>query len=640
MTKKDKVYDEKSIRKLKGLEAVRERPGMYLGDPTSGDALHHLIKEVVDNSVDEHLGGHCKSIEVHLEPDGVVTVTDDGRGIPVGMHEEGVSTLQVVLCDLHAGGKFDADSYEKSAGLHGVGVSAVNAVSEWLVATVYRDGKIWQLRCERGKPIKDTKSIGTTKLHGTTIQWKRDLDIFKGEVEYDRKRVGERLQELAFLNPGLKIVFKDSRKKEFEETYLYLGGIKDYLPEIVTKKKQLIPPLYFTDNKTCEFIFCWTDSPEESIRCYANNTFNQDGGTHLTGFKNGLTKIVSAYAKEHNLLKDLPEDGLAGGDIREGIVAIVNIRISGVAFSNQTKDKLITPKARAVVEDLFTDQVEYYFKERPSLAKSIAEKAVINARAREAARKAREGVQRKEWMDPWSLPGKLADCQSKDPAESELFIVEGDSAGGSAKGGRDRRIQAILPLRGKVLNVEDHGAEDILDNKEIGTLIGALGCGIEQSNAFSIGKLRYHKIILLTDADVDGSHIRTLLLTFFYRCMPQLIYNGYIYIAQPPLYGVHVPGSRVTRYFTTDPDFASYRDSLTQEQRKSLRVTRYKGLGEMNPEALWETTMNPEYRTLRAVKINDAVAAEENFNLLMGNNVENRRKWIEEYGILATDLDI
>jgi len=638
---KDKKYGASSIRKLKGLEAVRERPGMFLGDPTNGDALHHLIKEVVDNSVDEHLGGHCDQITVFLYGDGVCSVSDNGRGIPVELHDEGVSALQLVLCDLHAGGKFDAESYEKSAGLHGVGVSAVNAVSEWMEATIYRDGGIHSFRCERGNPVGAVKKTGKTADHGTTIRWKRDLQIFKDVIEYDRKQVSDRLRELAFLNPGLKITFADERgKKVVEEEFLYVGGIKDYLEEVVGKKKTLIPVMYFTDNSNCDMAFCWTESAEEDVRCYANNTSNKDGGTHLTGFRNGITRLVTAYAKEHNLLKDLPDDGLTGGDIREGIVAIVNLRIAGVAFSSQTKDKLVTPRARTVVEELFTDQVAFWFSQNPGLAKRVAEKAVINAKAREAARKAREGVQRKEWLDPMSLPGKLADCQWKRPADCELFIVEGDSAGGSAKGGRDRHFQAILPLRGKVLNVENEGAEGILENKEIGTLITALGCGIEQASSFNLSKLRYHKVIILTDADVDGAHIRTLLLTVFYRCMPQLIYAGYLYIALPPLYGVHVTGRKGQRFLLDDAALQQFKDGLSVEQRKTMKTQRYKGLGEMNSGDLWHTTMDPNQRILKQVRIDDAVAAEKYFELLMGDDVASRREWINDNATYAGTLDI
>lgn len=634
-------YGAEAIRKLKGLEAVRERPGMYIGDPVSGDALHHCIKEVVDNSVDEHLAGHCTKIGVVLEPDGWCRVTDNGRGIPVGMHSEGVSALQLVLCDLHAGGKFDQDSYDKSAGLHGVGVSAVNAVSSRMEATVWRDGSEWSFSCERGTPVSDVVRVGASAQHGTMIAWQRDLQIFKGVVEYDRKQVALRLQELAFLNPGLEIVFTDSRgAKVVEERYHYKGGIKDYLVEVVGRKKTMLPVMFFSDTSTCSMAFCWTDNHEEDIRCYANNTYNRDGGTHLTGFKDGLTRIVTTYAKEHNLLHGVPEDGLIGADIREGIVAIVNLRVSNLSFSSQTKDKLVTPEAKTIVTALFADQVAWWFKENPGAARKVAERAVINARAREAARRAREGVQRKEWLDPSSLPGKLADCQSKNAEECEIFIVEGDSAGGSAKGGRDRKTQAILPLRGKVLNVENESAEKILENKEIGTLITALGCGIVQTKSFDLSKLRYHKVVLLTDADVDGAHIRTLLLTFFYRCMPQLIFRGHLYIALPPLYGVHVPYRKKVEFLLDKEQLESFQRTLTPEQLKGSRVTRYKGLGEMNADDLGMTTMNPAFRTMKQVTIEDAVAAEQYFNLFMGESVENRREWIENNATYANDLDV
>lgn len=1053
------TYNASSIRKLKGLEAVRERPGMYLGSVLDGSALHHLIKEVVDNSVDEHLAGVCTRISVVLEPNGYCTVMDDGRGIPVDIHpEEGVSALQLVLCDLHAGGKFGHASYESSAGLHGVGVSAVNAVSEELEALVDRDGQRYRFVCVRGIPVGEVQHVGPTEHRGTTIRWKRDLQIFEGITEYDRVMVKDRLQELAFLNPGLSVCLTDSRgKKEIAETYQYSGGIRDYMAELVSKKKVGIAPLYFTDNLGCEICFCWVDAHEENTRCYANNTYNRDGGTHLTGFKNGLSRVVAAYAKEHGLLRDLPEDGLTGADIREGVVAIVNVRVADIAFSNQTKDKLITPKARAMVEGLFADQVSWFLKENPGVAKKIADRAVVNAKAREAARRAREGVQKKEWGDYLSLPGKLADCQTKDPAQRELFLVEGDSAGGchtgdtlirladsriitlaqvaeenrqgkthfvysydsitkrvvigrvsaawktkrarvltitldngksiratpdhpyllrsgkwvsaselqagdslmplktrhqeyklrrkvikrdhpryewvthpgggscpthwladewnirngvyadtpgevshrhhldenpfnndptnivrvsqtahlaihsslsvevrntaeyrqymskkmltlreelsergrkqwedkayaeymrekwkehylsnqeyrnklhkrlhqaqaeywavpqnrelaanrtkrafeknperketlrsqanaqwedpalrswraaktreqwtpefrekraqaqirnrkkislellnevglakyaearqgkekkyykldtllsfyggetgplssgeytynhrvvsvselgedeedvydleveefhnfaveagvfvhnSAKGGRDRVFQAILPLRGKVLNVDGEEADRILENKEIGALISVLGCGIVQTTTFDLKKLKYHKVVILTDADVDGAHIRTLLLTFFYRCMPQLIDAGHLYVAQPPLYGVKLAGRKSTNFLLDDPALEAYRAELTVEQRKTMHIQRYKGLGEMNAVDLWHTTLNPENRVLKRVEITDAVAAERYIGLFMSDDVASRREWIEENGQFATDLDI
>lgn len=650
MSKKKESYDADAIQKLKGLEAVRKRPGMYLGDPTSGDALHHLIKEVVDNSVDEHLAGHCTEIQVRLSPDGVCTVVDNGRGIPVGINKaEGVSALQLVLCDLHAGGKFDNDSYAKSAGLHGVGVSAVNAVSEWLDAEVWRDGRVHFLRCERGVPQGDVKAKGKTSVRGTQIKWKRDLEIFSGVTEYDRERVADRLRELAFLNPGLTIQLDDERaNKLYSATYAYAGGIKDYLNEVVGKKKTQIPVLFFTDQKSVSIAFCWTDNTTEDVRCYANNTFNSDGGTHATGFKGALTRIVQNYAKEHGLTKDLPADGISGADVREGLVAIVNVRMSNPSFSSQTKDKLVTPEAKTLVEDLFTDQVDHYFEQNPQVAKKIAERAAVNAKAREAARLAREGVQRKNLLDRWELPGKLADCQSKKPSECELIICEGDSAGGSAKAGRDRRTQAVLPLRGKILNVERADAESIAKNAELSIIVGALGCGIEQNMTFDITKLRYHKILIMTDADVDGGHIRTLLLTFLYRCMPQLIYRGHVYVALSPLF--KVTSKNDTHYFLTQAEFdahmAPYR--VYDENGRAIgyvpgapRASRFKGLGEMPAEELWMTTVNPETRTLNQVTIADAIAAERIFDLLMGDDVGPRREFLENNAPWAeAELDV
>jgi DNA gyrase subunit B len=670
MAKKEQIYDGDSIRKLEGLEAVRERPAMYLGDPTSGDALHRLIWEVVDNAVDEHLGGHCKNIEVRLLPDGVVAVKDDGRGIPVSINKQtGKSALELVLCDLHAGGKFDHDSYATSAGLHGVGVSAVNAVSEILAAKVWRDGKAYTFKCRKGIPDGVVKEIGPEKGRGTIIKWLRDLSIFSGVTEYDRKIVQNRLKELAFLNPGLTISFLDLRQKpephHWHETYAYAGGIKDFLGELVGKKRGALPILYFTDRLTCDVAFTWTDSVDENVRCYANNTSNMDGGTHLTGFKAGLTKVITAYAKEHGMLKDLSEDGITGGDIRSGIVAVVSVKLADIAFSSQTKDKLVTPKAKVVVEELFNDQVMFWFNENPGIAKKIAERAVVNAKAREAARKAREGVIRKHAFDSWELPGKLSDCQSKDPRESEIVIVEGDSAGGSAKNGRDRRTQAVLPLRGKILNIERANIDAITEHREIATIIGALGCGIEQDRSFDISKLRYHKVIIMTDADDDGSHIRTLLLTLFYRSMPRLILDGHVFVAQPPLYKV-ASTKTLAKYFRDDAALGAYMRGLEEEylnrldddqleqyedlnpderRRKvltarSLHITRFKGLGEMQPEELWQTTMHPENRVLRKILIPDAIAAERHFELLMGDDVPTRREWLEAQGNWDQAIDL
>ena len=643
-----KTYNASAIRQLKGLEAVRERPGMYLGDPSSGDALHHCVWEAVDNAVDEHLGGHASAIWVRLDPDGIVSVQDNGRGIPVDMHPtEGVPALQLVMTSLHAGGKFDKDSYEQSAGLHGVGISAVNAVSEWMEVEVCREGAVWQQRYERGVPVTDVTRSGETSATGTTVRWARDLTIFSGVIEYDADIIVTRLQELAFLNPGLTITFCDARgKKEKVLVFKYEGGIKEYVEDLVEKKKPLVPVIYvkaFTKRSGAEIALTWTDASGEDVRCFANNTFNRDGGTHMTGFRFGITKAITDYCKEHDLLKNL-ESGLEGSDIRTGLVAVVNIRIPDISFSSQTKDKLVTPGAKKLVEDILTDQFVHWMTANPGHAKRIADRAVLNAKAREAAKRAREGVLRKSEMDMLSLPGKLADCQSKNPAECEIYIVEGDSAGGSAKSGRDRKFQAILPLRGKVLNVERADLEKVLDNAELGTLVTALGCGMEATKNFNLKNLRYHKVIIMTDADVDGSHIRTLLLTFFYRYMPRLIWEGFLYIAVPPLY--RVKKGNFERFFTNDEAMASYfaeqgiaRDELDD---RGYRITRYKGLGEMNPETLWETTMDPSVRTLMQVSVQDAVKAEQLFELFMGDEVDARRTYLEvnALAIGMNDLDI
>lgn len=645
--KSNKDYGTGAIRQLKGLEAVRERPGMYLGDPSSGDALHHLIWEVVDNSVDEHLANYCDVIRVRLMPDGWAEITDNGRGIPVGIHEEeGRNTLEMVMTSLHTGGKFDHDSYEKSAGLHGVGVAAVNAVSSECQVYVRRDGTLWMQAYEAGMPITDVEPAGSAEPEdtGTTVRWLRDLTIFSDVVEYDRKLVAHRMEELAFLNPGLTIFLEDSRGRDWSTAYRFDSGITEYLERRIKKQKVVVPVLHFRDGSAdtwnVEIAMAWTMATGDDVRCYANNTYNADGGTHLTGFRSGLTRAITAYAAEHNLLKGL-KDGITGTDIRDGLVAVVNTRLRDVAFSSQTKDKLVTPKARTLVEELFKDQVEYFLEHNPGTAKKIAEKAVLNAKAREAARRARDEVMRKDFTDRLSLPGKLSDCASKKPSESELFVVEGDSAGGSAKGARDRAFQAILPLRGKVLNVERVGVDTLLSNEAITTLVTALGCGIEQNRSFNIKKLRYHKIILTTDADVDGAHIRTLLLTFFYRCMPRLIWGGYVYIAMPPLYGVRFKASgRPEAYFSTDDHLAMYMENLDDSHRARAKISRYKGLGEMNPEELWVTTLNPESRTLRPVSIDDAVEAERAFDILMGANVDPRREWIEANARFADDLDV
>jgi DNA gyrase subunit B len=632
--RKPDTYDSGSIRQLRGLEAVREKIGMYLGDPTSGDALHHLIEEVVANSVDEHLGGHCKKILVELLPNGWCRVTDDGRGIPVGLHpEEGIDTLQMVMTSLHAGGKFDNDSYKVSAGLHGIGVSAVNAVSTDCIAEVHRDGKHYVQCYQEGKPIIEVLVKGKSKLHGTTISWQRDDKIFSGVMEYDAKRVKARLQELAFLNPGLSIVLEDTREEGHRtQEFLYEGGLKDFLAETVGKKQNMVPIMYFKNGDgSCEMAMTWHKGEVEEVRCYANNTYNADGGTHRTGFYTALTRLVVGYVKEHEMTRGLGDDGVLGSDVREGLIAVVSVKLSDISFSSQTKDKLVSPKAKTIVEDLFNDQVAFFFHENPGTMKKIADRAVLSAKMREAARKAKDQVKRKDFMDLASLPGKLTDCQSKIAEECELLLVEGDSAGGTTKTARDRRFQAVLPLRGKVLNTERARVETLMETKELGTMITALGCGIEQANSFDIKKLRYHKIVIMTDADVDGAHIRCLLLTFFYRTMPRLLYYGHVYIAQPPLYGTRTGGAQNTHYHVTEADLNAYRDQLSPHDKKALRITRYKGLGEMNAEALWATTLDPEHRILVQVTVDDAIKAETMVDLLMGDEVQPRREFIQEH---------
>ncbi len=633
MSKTD--YGVGSIRQLKGLEAVRERPGMYIGDVTSGDALHHCIWEVIDNSVDEHLGGYCNQITVELFPDGTVRVTDNGRGIPVGMHPtEGKNTLEMVMTSLHAGGKFDNDSYKVSAGLHGVGVSAVNAVSESMQVDVLRGGIHWGQEYARGAAASPVKNIGKAKTSGTWVTWKWDPQIFSGVTTYDHKRILARMEELAFLNPGLTLVFTDEKGKA--KSLIYQNGVAEFVESMIAKRKPLTKVFHYRSPGS-EIAFAWTES-EEEIRCYANNTFNRDGGTHLTGFRASITRTLGDYIKSHELDKGLA-NGVQAADIREGLVGVVSVRIPTPSFSSQTKDKLVSPVGREMVSGVIEDQFLHFLTENPGLARKLAERAVLNARAREAASKAREEVKRKDFMDPLSLPGKLADCSSKKPWECELILVEGASAAGTAKEGRDRHFQAILPLRGKVLNVERANIEAILENREIGTMITALGCGIENTRSFDMQKLRYHKVIIMTDADVDGEHIRTLLLTFFYRCMPKLIFDGHIYIAQPPLYGGRINGTTNNLYFTGDAELNAYVDTLPDKSRKSLKLTRYKGLGEMNSGALWETTLNPAARVLKRVEIADAAQAETIFYELMGDNVEYRRAWLTEHAGLAT-LDV
>jgi DNA gyrase subunit B len=808
-------YDAKNITVLEGLEAVRKRPGMYIGDVHDGSALHHLVWEAVDNAVDEHLAGFCTHILVTIHFDGSVTVEDNGRGIPVGiMPERGLSAAEVVMTVLHAGGKFDHSSYKVSAGLHGVGVSAVNAVSEWLRLEISREGQTWFQEYRRGVPQARIVAIGESERTGTRVSFKPDHEIFSN-TEYNFDILTNRLRELAFLNSGLIVRIVDERgDKKREEVYEYKGGIHEFVALLSRSKEPVHEDVLAFSGEfpgsegkapiVVDLALQWTNAFAEHILCYTNNVHNKDGGTHLTGLRSALTRSLNTYGQEHNLFKDA-KNGLTGDDTREGVVCVIHVKAPDASFDSQTKSKLVSSEVKGVVETAVSEYLARYFEEHPPTAKKILEKAVLAAKAREAARKAREVV-RKGVMDLTSLSGKLADCQSKDPSISELYIVEGESAGGSAKQGRDRHFQAILPLKGKILNVERARLDRMLSSQEVATLISALGCGIDESGNFDVSKLRYHRIILMTDADVDGSHIRTLLLTFFYRQMRQVIESGYLYIAQPPLYGLRkgkkqfymkdqpaldrfltengieeltvqsskgpalsglvlfnlanrlramrstrqkvdqLCDARVVAAFlrSTNMTLSDFRDRtkidaarirledylterhpdlcplsvtvewekehgagrllvkfrpgassrlavvdwqlaesaeyqellsieedirsigpapytatvegesegetlrdadaleafITERGRKGMQITRYKGLGEMNADQLWETTMNPDARTLLQVRVNDPVRADELFSVLMGDQVEPRRQFIEENALNVRNLDI
>jgi len=807
-------YGAQNITILEGLEAVRKRPGMYIGDVHDGSALHHLVWECVDNAVDEHLAGYCNEISVTVHFDGSVTVEDNGRGIPVGiMPDRGVSAAEVVMTVLHAGGKFDHSSYKVSAGLHGVGVSAVNAVSEVLRLEIQREGSVWFQEYARGFPQGPITAIGESDQTGTKVTFKPDTQIFT-YLEYDHDILANRFRELAFLNSGLQLIFTDERGEGRKETYMYQGGIGEFVAMLSQTKEPVHEGVIsFTqevpngaDEKSTivvDVALQWTSAYAEQVFCFTNNVFNKDGGTHLTGLRTGLTKTLNTYAQQQNLLKD-SKNGLSGEDSREGVIAVIHVKHPDASFDSQTKSKLVSSDVKGIVENAVSEQLSRYLEEHPQTARKVVEKAVLAAKAREAARKAREVV-RKGVLDSTALSGKLADCQSRDPAVSELFIVEGDSAGGSAKQGRDRHFQAILPLRGKILNVERARLDKMLSSQEVATLISALGCGIGDNGSFDVSKVRYHKIVLMTDADVDGSHIRTLLLTFFYRQMPELIEKGYLYIAQPPLFGLkkgkkvlymkdahaldafllengiegltiragqgpEISGKplyhlasrlkvhrQVLRKIDRRTDsravaalmrcspltLSDYRDHakveaaarlleelLTQKNpellplsvtvdwdkrhgaacinvkfrpgasaqpalldwklaesaeyhellelekdirsigeapyvatsqggpgveladpealeayiaeraRKGMQITRYKGLGEMNADQLWETTMEPNGRSLLQVRIHDPVAADEIFSVLMGDQVEPRRKFIEDNALTVRNLDI
>ncbi|KZX47887.1 DNA topoisomerase (ATP-hydrolyzing) subunit B [Haloarcula sp. K1] len=635
-------YGAKSIQTLEGLEAVQKRPAMYIGS-TDARGLHHLVYEVVDNAIDEALAGYCDNIDVTIHDDGSVSVSDDGRGIPVDTHEEhGRPAVEVVMTILHAGGKFDNKSYQVSGGLHGVGVSVVNALSKWLEVEVRRDGALWKQRFDHGKPeydLKKVRDLEPDEETGTTVRFWPDDEIFEtGEFKFST--LSSRLRELAFLNSGVAISIHDERDGD-TETFAYDGGIREFVEYLNETKDPLHRNIiYFEDEEEIaegpvqvEIAMQGTDDLQGSIHAFANNINTREGGTHLTGFKTSLTRVVNDYATDNNLLKDL-DDTLKGDDIREGLTAVISVKHPDPQFEGQTKTKLGNSEVRGIVESAMHDGLATFFEENPDTAEAIVGKAVEAAKARKAAQKAEELTRRKSALDSTALPGKLADCQTRDPEEAELFIAEGDSAGGSAKQGRNPDFQAILPIKGKILNVEKHRLDRILENNEIRNLITALGTGI--GDEFDIDDLRYEKIILMTDADVDGAHIRTLLLTLFYRHMKPLLEAGYVYASQPPLYRIRYRGN------TYDAMTDAERDKIIEEKcdGNPTHVQRFKGLGEMNPEQLWETTMNPDNRILKQITIEDAAAADKMFNILMGDAVEPRKEFIKENSPEAEWVDI
>ena len=628
-------YGASQIQVLEGLEAVRKRPSMYIGS-ISSRGLHHLVSEVVDNSIDEALAGFCDTIKVTINSDNSITVVDNGRGIPVDMHKTGKPAVEVVMTVLHAGGKFGDGGYKVSGGLHGVGVSCVNALSEKMEVEVRRNGKRYGIEFMRGKTSKPLYEIGEADSTGTMVHFIPDKTIFT-ETVYDYDILRLRLRELAFLNKGVTISLQDERDGR-SETFHFKGGIIEFVKYVDANKDKInAEPIYVEgvkDTNIVEVAMEYTDSYTENIFSYVNNINTEEGGTHLSGFKQALTRSVNDYARKNNLLKENDEN-LSGDDCREGITAVISIKVQEPQFEGQTKTKLGNSEIRGIVDNLVTEQLEEFFEEHPGEAKKIIEKAVMASRARAAARKARDLTRRKSILESSSLPGKLADCQSKDNTMTEIYLVEGDSAGGSAKQGRDRKFQAILPLRGKILNVEKARLDRMLSSDEIKNMITAFGCGIGED--FDITKARYGKIIIMTDADVDGAHIATLLLTFFYRYMKPLITEGHVYIAKPPLYLVK-KGQKAHRYAYTDEELRVCMDEIGSD-KKNVTVQRYKGLGEMNPEQLWETTMDPQYRTLLQVTLSDAAEADAIFSILMGDKVEPRRQFIEENATKAV-LDL
>lgn len=631
-------YSAKDIQVLEGLEAVRKRPGMYIGS-TGPRGLHHLVYEIVDNSIDEALAGVCTHIECDILPGDVIQVRDNGRGIPVGINEKtGLPAVTVVLTVLHAGGKFGGSGYKVSGGLHGVGSSVVNALSEWLEVEVTQNGHIYSQKFERGIPVNDLHIIGDAEGHGTLIRFKADEEIFQETTTYDYEILARRLREQAFLNAGLSITLTDKRGEEDKgEEFCYEGGIRSFVEYINVSRglnpiqEKVIHLSTTKGDRSAEVALCYTDSYNETLLSFANNINTIDGGTHETGFKTALTRVFNDYGKKFGILKD-SDKKFSGEDVREGITAVISVKLTEAQFEGQTKGKLGNTDITGLVSSMLYEKLMTYFEENPSVAKVLINKSLDASRAREAARKARENARRKSPLESNSLPGKLADCTSKDPSKCEIYIVEGDSAGGSAKEGRDREHMAILPLWGKMLNVEKARVDKVYSNEKLVPVVMALGTGIGED--FDISKLRYHKIIIMADADVDGAHIRTLLLTFFFRYMPEIVEGGYVYLAQPPLF--KVSKGKKSAYCFSDEE----RDAKIEELGGDCDIQRYKGLGEMDPAQLWETTMDPEFRTMLRVTIEDAQRASENFSILMGDNVEPRREFIEKNAKFVQNLDV
>jgi len=641
VTQTQQKYDGNQIQVLEGLEAVRKRPGMYIGS-TGPRGLHHLVYEIVDNAIDEALAGYCDKIDVNILPGDIITVRDNGRGIPIGIQPKlGIPAVTVVFTILHAGGKFGGGGYKVSGGLHGVGASVVNALSEWLDVEVYSEGKVYYQRFERGKAVTGLEQRGESDRTGSLIRFKPDSEIFLEGTSFDYEVLQTRLREQAFLNAGIHIELVDERDPEnrIQDNYCYSGGISSFV-EYINKKKavEVVHPdiIHFTaiaadDSATAEVAMQYNDSYNELMLSFANNIHTTDGGTHEDGFKRALTRVMNDYARKYNILKD-SDKNLSGEDVREGLTVIISVKLKEAQFEGQTKARLGNTEIGALVSNLISDKLTTYLEENPATARAIFDKALAASRARDAARKARDLVRRKSALESAALPGKLADCQSRNPDETEIYIVEGDSAGGSAKGGRNRKYQAILPLWGKMLNVERARLDKVYGNEKLMPVVTALGCGIGEE--FDLNKLRYGKIIIMADADVDGSHIRTLLLTFFFRFMKPLVEEGHIYLAQPPLYRLSKAKNHI--YAFSDLE----RDKIMAEMGSNYEIQRYKGLGEMDSEQLWETTMNPDTRTMLRVEVEDATAADEAFTILMGDKVEPRREFIEKNAKYVQFLDI